>query len=124
MAASYDCPGFLKEMRFWHQLHQRLRPYLFKTAQDCVQAGKPFLRPLVYEWPEDPSAVGCEDEYLLGEDLLVAPLLEEHAQSRRVYLPKGVWHDFFDGTKIEGGRTIIAGGNGKLPVFARNGFSL
>lgn len=124
MAASYDCPGFLEEMRFWHQLHQRLRPYLFKTAQDCVQAGKPFLRPLVYEWPEDPSAVGCEDEYLLGEDLLVAPLLEEQAQSRRVYLPKGVWHDFFDGTKIEGGRTIIAGGNGKLPVFARNGFSL
>ena len=63
-----------------------------------------------------------QDEYLLGDDLLVAPLLEENAVSRRVYLPEGTWFDFFDGKAHQGGQTITAGGNGKLPVFTRNGF--
>lgn len=124
MEESYDAPGFMDEMRFWHKLHERLRPYLWETARACVRDSKPFMRPLVYEWPEDEQVLNIEDEYLLGEDLLVAPLLEENAQSRRVYLPEGVWFDFFDGTKYEGGQTVTAGGKGKLPVFARNGFQL
>lgn len=124
MEESYDAPGFMDEMRFWHKLHERLRPYLWETARACVRDSKPFMRPLVYEWPEDEQVLNIEDEYLLGEDLLVAPLLEENAQSRRVYLPEGVWFDFFDGTKYEGGQTVTAGGKGKLPVFTRNGFQL
>ncbi len=124
MEESYDAPGFMDEMRYWHKLHERLRPYLWETARACVRDGKPFMRPLVYEWPEDEQVLNIEDEYLLGEDLLVAPLLEENAQSRRVYLPEGVWFDFFDGTKYEGGQTVTAGGKGKLPVFTRNGFQL
>lgn len=124
MEESYDAPGFMDEMRYWHKLHERLRPYLWETAQACVRDGKPFMRPLVYEWPEDERVWNIEDEYLLGEDLLVAPLLEENAQSRQVYLPAGVWFDFFDGTKYEGGQTVTAGGKGRLPVFTRNGFRL
>ena len=111
-------------MRYWHKLHEKLHPYLWKTAQDCVRESKPFLRPLVYEWPEDSVAVNCQDEYLLGNDLLVAPLLEENAASREVYLPEGMWFDFFDGTGYVGGQTITAGKDGKLPVFIRNGFTL
>ena len=80
------------------------------------------LRPLAYVWPEDPAAVKCEDAYLLGDDILVAPLLEEDAVSREVYLPGGIWYDFFTGTEYRGGRTVSAGGNGKLPVFTRNGW--
>ena len=80
------------------------------------------MRPLVYEWPADKMAIHCQDEYLLGDDLLVAPLLEENAVSRRVYLLEGPWFDFFDGKAHQGGQTITAGGNGKLPVFTRNGF--
>lgn len=124
MEESYAAPGFMEEMRYWHKLHERLRPYLWKTAQDCVRESKPFLRPLVYEWPEDSVAVNCQDEYLLGNDLLVAPLLEENAVSREVYLPEGMWFDFFDGTGYVGGQTITAGKDGKLPVFIRNGFTL
>lgn len=55
---------------------------------------------------------------------LVAPLLEENAVSREVYLPEGMWFDFFDGTGYVGGQTITAGKDGKLPVFIRNGFTL
>ena len=124
MEESYAAPGFMEEMRYWHKLHEKLRPYLWKTAQDCAARSKPFMRPLVYEWPKDAMAVNCQDEYLLGEDLLVAPLLEENAVSREVYLPEGIWHDFFDGTEYRGGQTITAGKDGKLPVFTRNGFKL
>ena len=122
MAESYAAPGFMDEIRYWHKLHEKLRPYLWETAQKCVRESKPMMRPLVYEWPADKMAIHCQDEYLLGDDLLVAPLLEENAVSRRVYLPEGTWFDFFDGKAHQGGQTITAGGNGKLPVFTRNGF--
>ena len=124
MDESYAAPGFIDEMRYWHRLHEQLRPYLWKTAQDCVRNSKPFMRPLIYEWPNDISAVNCQDEYLLGDDLLIAPLLEENAISREVYLPEGMWFDFFDGTEYTGNQTVTAGKDGKLPVFTRNGFEL
>lgn len=124
MTESYDNPDFLDEMRYWHKLHEKLRPYLWETAHKCVTESKPMLRPLVYEWPTDKLAINCQDEYLLGDDLLVAPLLEENAQRRKVYLPEGTWFDFFDGKEYGGGQIITAGGNGKLPVFTRNGFAL
>lgn len=124
MAESYDNPDFLDEMRYWHKLHEKLRPYLWETAHKCVTESKPMLCPLVYEWPTDKLAINCQDEYLLGDDLLVAPLLEENAQRRKVYLPEGTWFDFFDGKEYGGGQIITAGGNGKLPVFTRNGFAL
>ncbi len=124
MSQRYAAPDFLVEMRYWHKLHEALRPYLWKTAQECVRDSKPFMRPLVYEWPEDPLALNCEDEYLLGEDLLVAPLLEENQRSRKVYLPQGTWFDFFDKTEYRGGRTVTLSCDGRLPVFTRNGFKL
>lgn len=124
MEDSYAAPGFMDEMRYWHKLHEQLRPYLWKTAQDCVRDSKPFMRPLIYEWPNDINAVNCQNEYLLGDNLLVAPLLEENATTRDVYLPDGVWFDFFDGTEYAGNQTITAGKDGKLPVFTRNGFEL
>ena len=124
MEESYAAPGFMDEMRYWHKLHEQLRPYLWKTAQNCVRDSKPFMRPLIYEWSNDANAVNCQDEYLLGDDLLVAPLLEENATSREVYLPDGLWVDFFDGTEYVGNQTVTAGKDGKLPVFTRNGFEL
>ena len=124
MEESYAAPGFMDEMRYWHKLHEQLRPYLWKTAQECVRDSKPFMRPLIYEWPNDTNAVNCQNEYLLGDDLLIAPLLEENATTREVYLPEGMWFDFFDGTEYAGNQTITAGKDGKLPVFTRNGFEL
>ena len=87
-----------------------------------VSVWKDMMRPLVYEWPEAEEACSCEDEYLLGEALLVAPFLEENETSRMVWLPKGRWFGFFDSSVQEGGCEIKAGGNGKLPVFIRSGW--
>ena len=124
MEQSFACPGFMEEMRFWHKLRERLRPYLWQTAQNCVARSKPMLRPLILEFGEDKTAAACEDEFMLGDDILVAPLLEENATKRQVYLPEGKWRGFFDGGEYQGPCLILAGGGGKPPVFTRNGFTL
>lgn len=124
MEESYLAEGFMDEMRYWHQLHEKLRPYLWETAKKCVEDDMPMMRPLVFEWPEDQNVTDCQDEYLLGDNILVAPLLEENAVSREVYLPEGIWKDFFTGEEYEGKQRIVAGKNGKLPVFTRKGFTI
>lgn len=124
MAQAYQAPEFLEEMRFWHRLRVNLQPYLWETAQDCAAHSRPMMRPLVYDWPNDPLAIAVDDEFLLGDSLLVAPLLEENAESRTVYLPQGQWIGLFDQIWHDGGQAVTAGGNSRLPVFLRRGFGL
>lgn len=102
LAAAYGKTEFVDEMRFWHNLRMELLPYLYSVALDCAEASRPMMRPLVYQWPEDPLVWDCEDEFLLGDSLLVAPLLEENAEKRAVYLPEGQWIGLFD--RPRGGR--------------------
>lgn len=117
IAELYDAPELLDEMRFWHKLREQLRPYLWKTAQQCVRNSMPMMRPLVYLWPNDALALACEDEYLLGDSLLIAPLLEENAESRTVYLPKGNWIGFFDKKRYQGEQQYSVDAEKTLPVF-------
>lgn len=117
MAEVYQAPELLEELRYWHVLRQKLRPYLYLTAQKAVEASTPMLRPLSLDYPDDPIAVHCDDAFLLGDALLVAPLLQENQSTRSVYLPDGQWQDFFTGERYKGGQSVAAGGHGKLPVF-------
>ena len=121
MAEAFGTPEFLDEMRFWHWLRINLYPYIWDAVQRCVENGQPMMRPLVYDWPDDPLALVCDDEFLFGDGLLVAPLLEENAVSRRVYLPDGEWVGLFDHIHYDGRQSVEAGGDGKLPVFLRAG---
>ena len=82
------------------------------------------LRPLVYGWPEDATAAVCDDEFMLGDSLLVAPLLEENATGRKVYLPSGQWYSLFTHECTKGGQTVLATLPGKLPVWVRGGCGL
>ena len=122
LAAAYNAPEFVDEMRFWHKLRERLRPYLWETAQACVAGNMPMMRPLAFLWPEDEAALACEDEYMLGDALLAAPLLEENAESRQVYLPEGEWIGFFDRKPYQGKQMICTDCDGKIPVFIRSGY--
>lgn len=124
MARTYQAPEFLEEMRFWHRLRANLQPYLWQTARECAQHSRPMLRPLVYTWPGDPQAIAAEDEFLLGDSLLVAPLLEEDAEHRTVYLPQSSWIGLFDHLPYEGGQQVTAGSKDRLPVFLRCGRGL
>jgi alpha-glucosidase len=80
------------------------------------------MRPLLIEYPDDRKAVSQNDEYLFGDDLLVAPVTKDDETSRSVYLPRGVWYDFWTDHRYEGPTTIEADAPlERAPLFARGG---
>ena len=121
IALAHNDPSFIDEMRYWHNLRMNILPYLYSTALDCVDGLLPMMRPLAYTWPDDKEAVSVEDEYLLGESLLIAPLLIENAKHRKAYLPKGNWVSLFTRCKVKGGSFIDTDIAGSFPVFIRHG---
>jgi alpha-glucosidase/alpha-D-xyloside xylohydrolase len=88
------------------ELRYRMLPYLYSAVHECATTGMPIMRSLWLHYPDDPKAVECGDEYLWGRSMLVAPVVEKRATSRRVYLPRGAWYDFWTGERLEGGREI------------------
>ncbi len=81
-------------------------PYLYSAVRECASTGMPIMRALWLHFPDDPKAVACGDQYLWGQNVLVAPVVEKGATSRQVYLPRGAWYDFWTGERFEGGREI------------------
>jgi alpha-glucosidase (family GH31 glycosyl hydrolase) len=92
--------------RKYLELRYRMLPYLYSAVHTCATTGMPIMRALWLHYPDDPKAVACGDQYLWGESLLVAPVVEKGAKSRRLYLPRGGWYDFWTGERLEGGREI------------------
>jgi len=92
--------------RKYLELRYRLLPYLYSAVRECSATGMPVMRALWLHHPDDARAVACGDQYLLGKNLLVAPVVEPGATTRRVYLPRGSWYDFWTGELISGGREI------------------
>ena len=88
------------------ELRYRLLPYTYSVARECCQTGLPMMRSLWLHHPDDPQAVARGDQYLWGRDLLVSPVVEKGATSRRLYLPRGDWFDFWTEDRVAGGREI------------------
>ena len=93
-------------IRKYLELRYRLLPYTYTVAKECCETGLPMIRSLWLHYPQDPTAVSRGDQFLWGRDLLVSPVVEKAASSRRVYLPKGSWFDYWTEERIEGGREI------------------
>ena len=92
--------------RKYLELRYRLLPYLYSAVHECCETGLPIMRALWLHHPDDAAAVARGDEYLWGRDILVAPVTEKGATSRRLYLPRGAWCDYWTNEKQEGGREI------------------
>src|SRR5262245_37363149 len=104
------------------ELRYRLLPYLYAAFVRAHETGAPVQRPLVFEHQDDPIARDVDDEYLLGPDLLVAPVVAAGATARQVYLPAGEWFDWHTGERTEGGRYALAQTPmDRIPIYARAG---
>jgi len=105
------------------KLRYTLIPLLYDLFLEASRTGAPILRPLFYEFPEDPKTYGVEDEFLVGRDLLAAPVVEPGVLSRQVYLPSGSsWFDWYTGKEYRGGNTYdIPAPLDSIPLFARAG---
>lgn len=92
--------------RKYLELRYQLLPYNYTLMREACDEGMPPMRALWFHYPKDPEATKLGDEYLWGRDLLVAPVVEKGAKSRRLYLPQGEWFDFWTKEKLAGSRWI------------------
>ena len=105
-------------LRRWAKLHMQLVPYLQAVLDD----GRPIMRPVALEFPELDWAWTTTDQYLLGDRILVAPVLDEGATSREVRLPPGRWYPLMGGPAVEGGQTITVDAPiTEIPAFVAGG---
>jgi alpha-D-xyloside xylohydrolase len=115
----------LAVFRAYAELRYRLLPYLLHCARETADLGLPMLRPLVLEFSWDATAAQIDDQYLLGRDLLVAPVFsdEQGPVERRVYLPAYAnWYDWWTGVFLEGGQWVEQSVPlERLPLYVRAG---
>jgi len=90
------------------KLRQRLLPYLYTLFEECHRTGAPILRPLLLEYPADETTYTADDEFLLGDALLVAPITRPGIEHRHVYLPEGTWFHYFSGERFDGPAHMLA----------------
>ena len=113
-----DDEELLAQLAKCGRMHVALKDYLKGLVAEEISDGTPVMRPLFYHYDEA-EAYTEKTEYLLGRDLLVAPVYEEGAKSRTIYLPSDGWVDIFDGKEYAGGHMIVEAPIGKPPVFVR-----
>lgn len=117
-------PQVIPQVREAIRLRYRLMPYLYTQLWRASRDDVPVVQPLFFAFPLDEAARTVEDAFMVGPDVLVAPVLEEGATTRRVYLPKnrGGWYVFHDGSHHAGGAAAeVAAPLGRLPLFVRAG---
>ena len=108
--------------RKYLELRYRLMPYLYSAVRETAQTGMPILRAMWLHYPGDPVAVARGDQFLWGRDILVAPVVEKNASSRRLYLPRGTWFDFWTEERTDGGHDIDRAVDlATMPLYVRAG---
>jgi alpha-D-xyloside xylohydrolase len=105
------------------KLRYQLLPYTYSAAYRSYQTGAPYMRALFMDFPGDPKAADIPDEYMYGPAFLVAPVTEQGATHRTVYLPVGSdWYNYWTNERLHGGQTIVADAPiDTLPLFVRAG---
>ncbi len=120
--AELQNPNIEVILRKYLELRYRLMPYLYTAVRETHETGLPIMRALWLHYPDDAAAVARGDEYLWGRDMLVAPVVEKGATSRRLYLPRGTWYDFWTEERVQGGREIDRPVDlATMPLYVRAG---
>jgi alpha-glucosidase len=109
-------------IRRYLELRYRLLPYLTTLFHEAATTGAPVMRPLFWHYLDDLAAREIEDQFLLGRDLLVAPVYKEGASARRLYLPAGEWFLFWSGERFQGpGWIEVRAPLDELPLLVHGG---
>jgi alpha-glucosidase len=109
-------------IRKYLKLRYELMPFLYTTLEEAHRTGVPLFRPLVLNYQDDANTYNLDDQFMIGTDLLVAPVMKPDITRRSVYLPKGVWYDYWTDKKYDGGTTITVDAPlDTVPMFVRGG---
>lgn len=111
--------------RKYLRLRYHLIPYLYDLFEKESHNGLPIMRPLVLNYPHDSLVRDMNDEFMVGDELLVAPIVQQGQTTRAAYLPQGEWYDFWTNEKYGGNSSIlITAPLDHLPIFVRAGVLL
>ena len=112
---------YRKEWSVATGIRKQLTPFLITYLQEAKDKGYPMIHPLPMQFPDDPEGLKRSDEFMLGDEILVAPFCDP-LDHRTVYLPRGNWTSFPGGQKFPGRQTIeIKAVKGEVPLFVKNG---
>lgn len=110
----------LRIYRQYVRLRYRFIPYLYDLFAQHQKTGLPVMRPVILNYPDDERAANLNDEYMVGDDLLVAPVVVKAQRRRLVYLPAGEWVDFWNNREYAGNQDIVVDAPlERLPLFVR-----
>ena len=115
-------PNIAPIVKRWWKLRYKLLPYIIEQGELCTKTGYPMVRALLFHHPEDRQVWHIDDEYYFGSEFLVAPVINGE-NKRDIYLPEGLWVNFFTGERIDGGRWYydVEVPLDQMPVFVRPG---
>jgi len=109
-------------IRKYLKLRYSLMPYLYTALEEAHRTGVPPFRPLLLNYQDDPSTYNLDDQFMVGNDLLVAPIMKPDVTRRLVYLPSGSWYDYWTNKKYAGGTMIsVDAPLDVVPMFVRAG---
>lgn len=120
IAERTQTPEVLSIFQFFARLRMNLLPYILHTARQSALTGLPMMRTLCLAYPQDDKASAYPYQYLFGDSLLVAPIVEPEISEVDVYLPGGEWYSFWDGKPFTGGATYSQLTSlAQIPVFVK-----
>ncbi|WP_141432317.1 glycoside hydrolase family 31 protein [Bacillus sp. 03113] len=103
-------------------LRYQWMPYLYTLFAEANRTGVPVMRPLMMEFPDDEHTINLYDQFMIGDQAIIAPILKPSTFHRVVYLPKGIWFDYWTDKKYEGGQHILVKAPlDILPIFIKEG---
>jgi alpha-glucosidase len=109
-------------IRQYLKLRYQLLPFLYTTLEEAHRTGVPLFRPLVLNYQDDSNTYNLDDQFMIGNDLLVAPVVKPDVTRRSVYLPRGTWYDYWTNKKYEGGTMVsVEAPLETVPMFVRAG---
>jgi len=109
-------------VRRYLKLRYALLPFLYTTLEEAHRTGVPLFRPLLLNFQDDTNTLNLDDEFMVGDALLSAPVVTAGQRAREVYLPRGRWYDFWTGVARTGGDLIrVEAALDQLPLFVRGG---
>jgi alpha-glucosidase len=103
------------------ELRYRLLPYLYTLAHHAQRSGAPILRPLFYEFPDQAGLQDRENQFMVGPQLMVAPICVPGERRRLVELPEGLWYDYWSGRPMSSGAVVVSAPLGRPPLLVRGG---
>lgn len=111
-----------QSMLYYNRLRYRLMPYIYTLAARAWLEDYTLMRPLVMDFADDEEVLNIGDQFMCGDALLVCPVYAYKARSRELYLPAGLWYDFYTEQPVEGGRRLmVAAPYERSPLYVRGG---